>query len=86
VFQFPAKAATVVCCWRCALGYRPMLRRSGRIALVVGTLLVLINHGDHLLRGQLTVVIGLKILLTYTVPFAVATWSALVNSRVPKPS
>jgi len=29
---------------------------------------------------------ALKILLTYTVPFAVATWSALVNSRVPKPS
>jgi hypothetical protein len=61
-----------------------MLWRSARIALVVGTLLALINHGDHLLRGRVTGVIAVKVLLTYTVPFTVATWSALVNSRVRK--
>lgn len=71
-------------CWRCAILYPPMLRRSALIAIAVGTLLALINHGDHLLRGQVTGVIALKILLTYTVPFAVATWSALVNSLVRK--
>jgi hypothetical protein len=86
VLHFPAGAGVAVCCWRCALGYRPMLRRSVRIALVVGTLLALINHGDHLIRVEVTAGIGLKILLTYMVPFAVATWSALVNSRVRKAS
>jgi hypothetical protein len=82
VFQFPGDAGGAGRCWRCAIRYPPMLRRSARIALVVGTLLALINHGDQLLRGRVTVAIALKIALTYTVPFAVATWSALVNSRV----
>jgi hypothetical protein len=82
VFQFPGDAGAAVRCWRCAIRYPPMLRRSAWIALVVGTLLALINHGDHLLRGHVTLAIALKIALTYTVPFAVATWSALVNSRV----
>jgi urea transporter len=81
VFQFPSEAGGAVCCWRCAIRYPPMLRRSVRIALVVGTLLALINHGDSLLQGRVTTTLALKILLTYTVPFTVATWSALVNSR-----
>jgi hypothetical protein len=59
-----------------------MLRRSGRIALVVGTLLALINHGDSLLRAELTPLIGAKLALTDLVPFAVAAWSALLNSRI----
>lgn len=59
-----------------------MLRRSGWIALVVGTLLALINHGDHLARGELTMTIAVKVLLTYGVPFAVASWSALATARI----
>lgn len=82
VFQFPSEAGAAVWCWRCALAHRPMLGRSARIALVVGTLLALINHGDQLTRGEVSAGVALKILLTYMVPFAVATWSALVNSRV----
>ena len=70
-----------VCCWRCAVRYPPMLvGRRDRARR--GTVLALINQGDHLLRGHVTVAIALKIALTYTVPFAVSTWSALVNSRV----
>jgi hypothetical protein len=84
VFQFPSEAGGFVCCWRCAIRYPPMLRRSVRIALLVGTLLALINHGEYLLQGRVTGVLALKILATYTVPFTVATWSALVNSRVRK--
>lgn len=34
-------------CFRCALRYRPMLRRSAWTAIVVGTILVLINHGAN---------------------------------------
>jgi hypothetical protein len=84
MFQFPSEAGGAMCCWRCAIRYPPMLRRSARIALVVGTLLALINHGEYLLQGRVTGVLALKILVTYTVPFAVASWSALVNSRIPK--
>jgi hypothetical protein len=82
VFHLRGEAGVAVFCWRCAIRYPPMLRRSARVAIVVGTLLALINHGDHLLQGRVTAVTALKIALTYTVPFAVATWSALVNSRI----
>jgi hypothetical protein len=73
----------ILTCWRCALLHRPMLRRSLTIAAVVGSVLALVNHGDTVWRGEWTRTMGLKIALTYCVPFAVATASALVNSRVP---
>lgn len=50
---------------------------------MVGTILVLINHGDLLLSRELTWNAGWKIALTYLVPFAVATWSTLAASRLP---
>ena len=47
------------------------------MALVVGTLLALINHTDALLAGALNTALLAKILLTYLVPFSVASWSAV---------
>ena len=44
---------------------------------MVGTLLALINHGDSLVAGDLGMAAAGKILLTYLVPYAVATWSAV---------
>jgi hypothetical protein len=58
-----------------------MLRRSLLIALVIGTILIAINQGDLLLRGQWNDALLWKIPLTYAVPFVVATWSALINGR-----
>lgn len=69
-------------CVQCAVWHRPVLRRAIIIALVVGTLLALINQGDVLLHGHLTVLVVMKICLTYTVPFAVSTGSALAANRV----
>ena len=63
-----------------------MLARSVKIALVVGTILAVINHGDRLVTGEWSGGVVLKILLTYFVPFAVATCSALMNSRVATPA
>ncbi len=60
-----------------------MLRRSLGIAAAVGTVLVLINQGDVLLTGPRTAALLWKVPLTYAVPFLVATWSALLNSRTP---
>jgi hypothetical protein len=70
-------------CLGCALRFRPLLRRSAMTALVVGTILVLINQGGVLLSGQLPLSLIWQVPLTYGVPFCVATWGALSNSRRP---
>jgi hypothetical protein len=44
--------------------------------------LVAINQGDLLLAGRWSPALAWKIPLTYLVPFVVATWGALLNSRV----
>ena len=55
-------------------------KRAFMTALVVGTILTLINHGDVILEGgSLNYV---KVSLTYCVPFCVTTWGALHGKRV----
>jgi hypothetical protein len=50
-------------------------RRSFAVALIVGTILNLINQGDALLSGaELNVT---KIILTFAVPYCVATYGAV---------
>ena len=59
-----------------------MLTRSAKVAVVVGTLLVLLNQGDTLLgSADLPAALVWKIPLTYAVPFCVATYGALGNAR-----
>ena len=60
-----------------------MLWRSARIALIVGTVLVVVNQGDALLAGQVAPALAWKLPLTYAVPFVVATLGALGAGRVP---
>ena len=74
-------AAPAVKCLACALKHRPMLRRSIIAALVVGTVLTLLNQGDVLISGGWNASLYWKIPLTYCVPFMVATYGALSNSR-----
>ena len=69
------------CLW-CFLGFRPMLKRSLLTALVVGTILTAINQGTVLADGHFPSELYWKIPLTYCVPFCVATWGALINSRI----
>ncbi len=65
-----------------SIAARPdIVRRSAKIALVVGTILALINHGDRLLTGNLDSVAIVKISLTYLVPYSVATWAAVQTVR-----
>ena len=49
-------------------------------ALVVGTILAIINHGDFILKGESFNFF--KILLTYCVPYCVTTWGAIHGKRV----
>ena len=68
------------CLW-CALRHGPMLKRSGWTALVVGTILLLINQGDTMIGGEFYNSLIWKVPLTYTTPFLVTTWGALSNAR-----
>ena len=52
-------------------------RKALATALVIGTLLTAINHGDTILLGQYPPVI--KVLLTYFVPYCVTTWGAVTG-------
>jgi len=69
-------------CGRHALVYRPVCGRALRVALLVGTILMVINQGDVLLSGHLTALVASKIALTYAVPFSVSTYSALAANRL----
>jgi len=68
-------------CFRHALLYGPMLRRSLIVAVVVGSLLTAINQGNVILAGDFPPSLYWKIPLTYSVPFCVATTGALLNGR-----
>ncbi len=60
---------------------RPTLLFSIRMALVVGTLLALINHGQAMFTGHFTSDRLLPMLLTYCVPFTVAMYSQIQGKR-----
>ena len=57
------------------------LRKTLRIALVVGCVLTLINQGDVLLRGDATALTGVKIGLNFIVPFVVSNLGVLAGDR-----
>lgn len=58
-----------------------ILRTSLKTALLVGTVLGLINHFEALLAWEFTSVQVAKILVTYLVPFSVATYAAATHAR-----
>ncbi|WP_298307232.1 nitrate/nitrite transporter NrtS [uncultured Erythrobacter sp.] len=52
----------------------PVLKRSLVVSAIVGTILCAINQGDAILAGEMPVI--WKVILTYIVPFCVATYGA----------
>jgi len=66
--------------WKIA-SKRQVIKRATRIALVVGTILAIINHGDHILRSDINLNVALKILLTFCVPYSVSTYSSVLAIR-----
>jgi hypothetical protein len=60
---------------------RANLRRTIRIALVVGTILTLINQADVLLEGDATLLTAVKIPLNFVVPFIVSNLGVISGSR-----
>jgi hypothetical protein len=60
---------------------RDVIIRALRTALLVGVILVVINHGDSLASGELDSGRLLKILLTFAVPYCVSTYSSVAALR-----
>lgn len=61
-----------------------IIKRASVTALVVGAILIIINHGDALLHGQIDTIRLFKIILTVFVPYIVSTTSsvsAILNIR-----
>lgn len=48
-------------------------------AVIVGSVLTVINHGDTLMRGETPPI--WKVLLTFCVPYCVTTWGAYTGKR-----
>lgn len=51
--------------------------RALKYGLIVGPILVCINHGDALLRGEITAARLLRMTLTVFVPYCVSTLSSI---------
>jgi len=60
---------------------RAVIVRAARIAFVVGTVLALINHSDRVFGGTADLVVLIKILVTYLVPYCVSTYSSVLAVR-----
>ena len=56
---------------------RDVVVRSAKIAVVVGTILAVINHYDRILSGSWDAVMVAKIGLTFLVPYCVSTVAAV---------
>ena len=76
-----ATTATLIKCRICTLIHIPMLKKSFITATIVGVILTGLNQGDVILYGPVSTNLLWKIPLTFLVPFCVATFSALANTR-----
>ena len=56
---------------------RPVVLTATKVAIVVGTILALINHAPALLALELSRQQILQIALTYLVPYCVSTYSSV---------
>lgn len=58
-----------------------VVKRACRYAVCVGALLVTINHADAILRGDISGVRVLRMILTVMVPYGVSTASSVSALR-----
>lgn len=57
---------------------KSVVKRAIKIALVVGCILALINHGDRIIFQNMKPLDWFKILLTFCVPYCVSTVSSVL--------
>ncbi len=66
-------AASVFLSWK-------VMKRSATVALIVGTILAFINHGDLILTASLTPVCWIKMIATCLVPYTVSSVTAVLTA------
>ena len=66
-------AASVFLSWK-------VMKRSAIVALIVGTILAFINHGDRILTASLTPVCWIKMIATCLVPYTVSSVTAVLTA------
>ena len=54
-----------------------IVRRALKYSLDVGAVLITINHGDAILRGEISMARLLRMLLTMAVPYCMSTASSV---------
>lgn len=59
----------------------PVVRRALAYFVIVGSILIAINHGDALLRGDIDATRLFKMILTPLVPYVVSTLSSVSAIR-----
>jgi len=60
---------------------RDVYRRALKLALIVGPVIGLINHGGRMLGGTMEAGDWLRFGLTFLVPYCVSTWSSVMTLR-----
>ncbi len=60
---------------------RVCVLRSIKVALIVGTILAVVNHCDAIFSRTFTTTTVVQIGVTYLVPFCVATFGAAMQAR-----
>ncbi len=60
---------------------RSVVQRSLAYGIVVGAILILINHGDAILIGQVDAARVARMALTVVVPYVVSTLSSIGATR-----
>lgn len=58
-----------------------VVKRAFKYAIVVGAILITINHGDAILRGDATLARLFRMGLTVLVPYVVSTLSSVGSMR-----
>ena len=59
---------------------RKVARRSAVVAIIVGTILAFINHGDLIFTGSLTPLCWIKMIATCFVPYTVSSVTAVLGA------
>lgn len=71
--------------WLSVASQREVVRRAAGYAVVVGSILIVINHGDALLNGNVAPAVFVKMGLTAVVPYLVSTFSSVGAIRALRP-
>jgi phosphotransacetylase len=75
------KVAETPVSWIALATSTSVVRRATNVAVIVGAILVAINHGDAIVHGDVSIGRLLRVALTVIVPYCVSTYSSVSALR-----